>query len=61
MNRAFIFVLVPAALVATVHSAMRWGPNVALPLGVALAAIIVFAYVWMGRMRSATAKSNRKG
>lgn len=51
MNRSFIFVLVPAALVAVTHTAIRYGTHVALPLGIVLAAVVAAAYLWMGRGR----------
>lgn len=49
MNRAFIYILIPAALVGVIHAAMRWGIRVALPMGVVLAVVVAAAYWRMGR------------
>ena len=51
MNRSFILVLIPAALVAVTHSALRYGAQVALPLGIVLASVVAAAYLWMRRKR----------
>jgi hypothetical protein len=52
MNRSFILVFIPAALVAVTHSALRYGAQVALPLGVVLSLIVAAAYFFMRRRRS---------
>jgi len=53
MNRAFIYILIPGLLVGVVHAAMRWGAQVALPLGVLLAVVVAAAY-WRMRKPSQT-------
>jgi hypothetical protein len=52
MNRSFILVFIPAALVAVTHSALRYGAHVALPLGIVLAVVVAGAYLLMGRGRT---------
>jgi len=52
MNRSFIFILIPAALVAVTHSALRHGAHVALPLGIGLAVVVAGAYLLMRRKQS---------
>lgn len=49
MNRAFIFILIPAALVGVLHAGMRWGFRVALPMGLVLAVVVAAAYWRMSR------------
>ncbi len=53
MNRSFILVFIPAALVAVTHSALRYGAQVALPLGIVLSLVVVVAYFLMRRRQSA--------
>lgn len=53
MNRSFILVFIPAALVGVTHSALRYGAQVAVPLGLALVALVGVAYWWMRRRRTA--------
>ncbi len=53
MNRSFILVFIPAALVAVTHSALRYGAQVALPLGIVLSVIVAAAFLYMRRKRSA--------
>jgi hypothetical protein len=52
MNRSFILVFIPAALVAVTHAALRYGAHVALPLGIVLAAVVAVGYLWMRRGRT---------
>lgn len=54
MNRSFILVFIPAALVAVTHAAIRYGAQVALPLGIVLAAVVAAAYLWMRRRQART-------
>jgi hypothetical protein len=53
MNRSFILVFIPAALVAVTHSALRYGAQVALPLGIVLAVVVAGAYLLMRRKGTA--------
>jgi len=58
MNRAFIYILIPGVLVGVVHATMRWGVQVALPLGILVSVAVAAGYAAISRRE---AKSRRGG